>query len=284
MRASAETASKAKTALLILLLMAGGAVFRTVFAEAVMPPPERMQGETTQAYRYAEMVSSGTGIPRLDTLVMRPGGMVTGENSIFEEYLAGGLHRVTGGDFDSFIRLFSRLFPLLTIPVLFLWMRNTGFRTDESLLGSAIYTVFLPALLRTRGESLYRETVALPLLLAALMLADISRGRAGRKALLAAVAGGALLFCALAAWKVTGFLSFLLFIWLAFSRAESGTLRRGAAPRSGPALPHEARRRDTLTGLRHGCGGSGVVHFGKVESPGAGGDRPGIPGLGLLPV
>lgn len=224
MRASAETASKAKTALLILLLMAGGAVFRTVFAETVMPPPERMQGETTQAYRYAEMVSSGTGIPRLDTLVMRPGGMVTGENSIFEEYLAGGLHRVTGGDFDSFIRLFSRLFPLLTIPVLFLWMRNTGFRTDESLLGSAIYAVFLPALLRTRGESLYRETVALPLLLAALMLADISRGRAGRKALLAAAAGGALLFCSLAAWKVTGFLSFLLFIWLAFSRAESRTV------------------------------------------------------------
>ncbi len=229
MRASADSASYTKTALLLLILMAGGLVFRTVFTQAVMPPPDRMQGETTQAYRYAEMVSSGTGIPQVDTLVMRPGGMVTGENSIFEEYLAGGLHRVTGGDFDSFIRLFSRLFPLLTIPVLFFWMRNTGYRTDESLLGSAIYAVFLPALLRSRGESLYRETVALPILLAALMLADISRGRAGRKALLAAAAGGALLFCALAAWKVTGFLSFLLFVWLAFSRADSRTVLPFAA-------------------------------------------------------
>lgn len=224
MRAPADPGKHTATIVILLLLLAGGYVFRTVFSTAVMPPPARMQGETTQAYRYAGMVSSGQGIPEVDSLVMRPGGMVTGENSIFEEYLAGGIHRVTGGNFDSFLRLFSMLFPLLTMPVLFFWMKGTGFSRIESLTGTTLYAVFLPALLRTRGESLYRETVALPLLFTALMLADVSRIRKGRDALIPAIAGAALFFFALAAWKVTAFLAFLLFVWLVFSRAGKFTV------------------------------------------------------------
>ncbi len=142
-----------------------------------------MQGETTQAYRYTEMIAEGRDIPSLDTLVMRPEGLRTGENSIFEEYLAGGLHRIIGGDFNGFLRAFSMLFPLLLLPVIFFWMTGLGYSRNESLFGAALYGVFLPALLRTRGESLYRETVALPLILLALMLADLARGRRGREEL-----------------------------------------------------------------------------------------------------
>ncbi len=224
MRASADPQNKTGTVLILLLLMAGGYLFRMVFAGAVMPPPARMQGETTQAYRYTSMISGGVGIPSLDTLVMRPQGFNTGENSIFQEYLAGGLHRVVGGDLHSFLNFFSRMFPLFLLPVIFYWMAGLGYSWPESVFGAALYGVFLPALLRTRGESLYRETVALPLILLALMLADLARGRKGREELLTAMAGALVFLAALAAWKVTGFLSFLLFLWFAFSKASPRTV------------------------------------------------------------
>lgn len=166
------------------------------------------------------MISEGRAIPSVDTLVMRPAGMDTGQNSIFEEYLAGGLHRLVGGDFDSFMVFFCRLFPLLTIPILFLWMSGTGFSWSESMYASAIYAVFLPALLRFRGESLYRETVALPLIFAALMLADLAVRSKDARVIYRSVAGSVFFLAALASWKVTGFLSFFLFLWFAFSKTD----------------------------------------------------------------
>jgi hypothetical protein len=222
MRALADTKAIIRTVFLLLFLIAGGFVFRSVFALSVLPPPARMQGETTQAYRYTRMVSEGNAIPALDTLVMLPSGMNTGENSIFEEYIAGGIHRITGGDFDSFLTFFSRLFPLFAIPVLFFWMRNSGFSFPESFTGGALYAVFLPALLRTRGESFYRETVALPLILLAMALIDISIRRKTRNALIFSISAALTLFMALACWKVTGFFSFFLFVWLAFRKPGPG--------------------------------------------------------------
>ncbi len=216
MHAQADSRLKLRTVLLLLLLVAGGFVFRSVFAISVMPPPARMQGETTQAYRYTKMVSNGSGIPAVDTLVMRPQGLITAENSIFEEYIAGGIHRITGGDFDSFLLIFCRLFPLLLVPVIFFWMRSSGFSMWESFGGGALYTVFLPALLRTRGESFYRETVALPLIVLTFALIDMSCGK--KESLKYSVTAALTLFLALASWKVTGFVSFFVFAWMAFRR------------------------------------------------------------------
>ncbi len=216
MHAQADSRSKLRTALLLLFLVAGGFVFRSVFATSVMPPPARMQGETTQAYRYTKMVSDGDGIPTLDTLVMRPQGLITAENSIFEEYIAGGIHRVTGGDFDSFLHLFCLLFPLLVVPVIFYWMRSSNFSSQESSTGAALYAVFLPALLRARGESFYRETVALPLIVLTFALIDMSSGK--KESLKYSVAAALTLFLALASWKVTAFVSFFVFVWMAFKR------------------------------------------------------------------
>lgn len=250
MRASAELQNKTRTTVLLLLLVAGGYVFRSVFSVSVMPPPSRMQGETTQAYRYAAMISSGEAVPAVDSLVMRPAGMNTGENSIFEEYIAGGLHRVVGGDLDSFLLVFCRLFPLLALPALFFWMKGTGFSSGESYTGAAVYAVLLPALLRTRGESLYRETVALPIIFTALMLADLARGREGRRALFLSVGGAALFFLALAAWKVTAFLSFLLFFWFAFSKTSKSVV-----------LPFAAVQILASLTLSH------MVHDGAIHSP-----------------
>jgi len=159
------------------------------------------------------MISEGEPVPSTDIMVMHPEGMNTGENSIFEEYIAGGVHALTGGDFNNFMRFFSIFFPLLAIPGLILWMQRGGIPMRSALLGGAAYGILLPALLRTRGESLYRETVALPLLVW-MGWAVESALATGKKT--HAVTSALLLFAALAAWKVTGFMSAFLFFYLLY--------------------------------------------------------------------
>ncbi|MBD3369849.1 hypothetical protein GF402_05740 [Candidatus Fermentibacteria bacterium] len=220
-------ADGAKTLLLtasILLVIGAGYLYRSWFAAQVMPPPTRMQGETTQAYRYARMVAEGETIPDIDPLVMHPRGFPTGQNSILEEYLAGWIHRLVGGDFDTFLTAFCRLLPLLCIPGLMLWMVSTGMPRTQALMTASLYAVLLPALLRTRGESLYRETFALPVMVFAAWSMESALGKSSRKTFYAAAAG-ALLFVALAAWKVTSFVSALVFLYLLVR-----SVRRGDVP------------------------------------------------------
>lgn len=236
------------TATLLTSALVIGFLFRVLFAQSIMPPPARMQGETTQSYRYARIISDGGSIPARDTLVMHPQGMITSENSIFEEYLAGYIHRITGGDFDVFIRFFCILFPLLTVPALYFWMRGTGFDLRSALLGSSLYAFIFPALLRTRGESFYRETVALPLIVLLGCLTDISLSRTERKAAgfpYVEICAGITLFLALAAWKVTSFLTTFLFLYLLWRESSkckgNYTLRSilaAAALAASLLLPH----------------------------------------------
>ena len=214
----------------LISAVSAGFIFRSWFAREIMPPSRRMQTETTQSYRYAKMISEDGSIPLLDTLVMHPEGMITSENSIFEEYVAGGIHRVTGGDFDYFIGIFSLLFPLLTIPFLYLWMRAADYTIPSALAGSALYAFIFPALLRARGESFYRETVALPLLVALAWLIEktLSNGERGgsgsRNTLISSIFAGSVLFIALASWKVSAFITFFLFLYLYWRNYRRGDI------------------------------------------------------------
>jgi hypothetical protein len=70
------------------LLMGAALALRTFFAQNVMPPPERMQGEATQAYRYGPRWFPGEGIPRIDPLACTARAFSHGQTSLFEEYLA----------------------------------------------------------------------------------------------------------------------------------------------------------------------------------------------------
>lgn len=214
----------------LITVLTIGFLFRSWFSRRIMPPTRMMQTETTQSYRYAKMISEEGGLPSLDTLVMYPEGMNTFENSIFEEYIAGGIHRIIHGDFDDFIRTFCLLFPLITIIFLFLWMRAAHYSIPCALAGSALYAFIFPALLRTRGESFYRETVALPLLCALAWLtekalSDVeSNGATGRKILIASISAGSVLFLLLAAWKVSAFITIFLFLYLYWRNYRRGDI------------------------------------------------------------
>ncbi len=211
------------TVLSLAAALAVGFAFRSWFISTVMPPPERMQAETTQAYRYARMFSISGEIPQLDTLVMHPVGMMTSQNSVFEEYLAGGLHRITGGDFDEFIGTFCLMFPLLSVVFLFLWMLSAGYGRWTALAAASLYGFLLPAILRARGESLYRETVALPMLIALGWLTERSLGSGEHSRGIAyPIAAGFILLGCLAAWKVTAFISFFLLLYLLWRNWKRG--------------------------------------------------------------
>lgn len=233
--------------------MGAALALRTFFAQNVMPPPERMQGEATQAYRYALMVSRGEGIPRIDPLAMYPEGFPTGQNSLFEEYLAGFLHRVVGGGFDGFIRWFCLVFPLLAMPGLFLWSRAADLPARTALTASALYGILLPAMLRARGGSLYRETVAIPILVFLGWALEKALGKGTGRAAWSAAAG-VLLFAALASWKVAGFLSAFLFLYLLFRRTPAGP---------GVLLPLGAAQLGASMILSH------MRHDGALLSPGS---------------
>lgn len=183
-------------------------LLRSWFSSDILPPPPRMQGETTQSYRYASMISEGLPIPALDTLVMHPPGMLTSENSIFEEYIAGGLHRALfpGTDFQDFLRIFCLAFPLLGMVAILLWFREAGLGTDRAAMAALAYGFLLPAMLRARGESFYRETVAIPLILFLCWSVEkATRSGSSRSSLAPSIASALLLSAAAASWKASGF-------------------------------------------------------------------------------
>jgi hypothetical protein len=226
------------TALLLAGIISGAFLLRSYFAGWILPPPPRMQGETTQAYRYSLMVSEGVPVPAVDSLVMYPDGFRTGENSIFEEYVAGYAARIAGGDFGASMRFFCLAFPLLSIAGLFLWMRSAGIDYRDSMLAGLLYGIFLPALLRSRGESLYRETVAIPLIVFTCALSGLAlRQQRPLRASVLSAASGLALFAALACWKVTAFVSAILLFYL-LCRRVTGNAGRAAV--AGPAVAQVA--------------------------------------------
>ena len=155
------------------------------------------------------MISRGLPIPALDTLVMHPSGMRTAENSIFEEYIAGGLHRAVfpGTDFQDFLRVFCLAFPLLGMAAILLWFREAGLGGTQAAMAALAYGFLLPAMLRARGESFYRETVAVPLILFLCWSVEkATRSASSRSSLAPSVASALLLSAAAASWKASGFI------------------------------------------------------------------------------
>lgn len=185
-------------------------LMRYWFSSSILPPPPRMQGETTQAYRYASMIADGGVVPVVDSLVMHPSGFETAENSIFEEYIAGGLHRLAfrGVPFDSYLRIFCLAFPLLGMAALFLWLSEAGLGVARAVMGALAYGFLLPAMLRARGESLYRETVAVPFILFLCWAVEKSvRAADSRSSAPAAAASALFLALANASWKASAFVT-----------------------------------------------------------------------------
>lgn len=255
MRGSPETPSgRAASALLLLLAAAAAFLLRSWFATSVLPAPGRMQGETTQSYRYARMIGEGGAVPATDTLALHPEGFRTSENSIFEEYIAGGLFRLVGGDFDSFLRFFCLAFPLLGMAGLALWLSAAGYDRRQAIAGGLLYGFMVPAMLRARGDSLYRETVAVPLLLLLCALIEGSTSGGRRPGPLRAAATVLLVLAVNASWKVSGFIMALLLFYL-LVRHTAGRLPRSAT------VPVAAAQLASALAIPH------MVHDGAILSP-----------------
>ncbi len=190
--------------------------------------------ESAQRYRYVEMVARGEPIPNPDTTMWAPDGYDPRSDTILQERLYGAAYRALGlaGEVPlrSFVRIFTRY---LYCAGIFALVALTGVLTRSrpaALLACLAYAVILPAVERSTGQVLYREHLAIPLLVFHLyfLASALQRDRAAD-----AVVAGLTLTVAMLAWKVmtfyfliqTGF--FVLAVVL--GRARPATVRALAA-------------------------------------------------------
>ena len=162
--------------------------------------------ESAQRYRYVEMVATGEGIPELDTRMWAPEGYDPRTDTILQERFYGTAYRVLGmgGELPlrGFVRIFTRyvycagIFALVALSGV---LRNNRL---AALLACLAYAVILPAVERSTGQVLYREHLAIPLVVFHLYFLASALNK--RRVVDAWIAG-LFLILAMSAWKLMTF-------------------------------------------------------------------------------
>lgn len=250
-----------EAALLVLLAMALASVFLVAldirarhFEASGIQPQATFWMESAQRFRWVREVADGRAIPRLDTRVQTPDGYDPWSDTVLQEVLYGKLYRSfaeQGTDLASFVRRTTRIASASAIlPVALLCFALTR-RRDAALLGALLWAVALPVGERGTGIVLFREDLAVPVLLWHLAaLAAWAR----RPRLHWALAAGLLLALALLLWKVISFYVLLLAAFLGTAhwlrRAQARDLLIGtlaiAAPVLAACVPRLSLRADSF--------------------------------------
>ncbi len=162
--------------------------------------------ESAQRYRYVEMVATGEGIPELDRRMWAPEGYDPRIDTILQERFYGAAYRVLGMSEEvplrGFVRIFTRyvycagIFALVALSGV---LRNNRL---AALLACMAYAVILPAVERSTGQVLYREHLAIPLVVFHLYFLASALDK--RRTVDAWVAG-LFLVLAMSAWKLMTF-------------------------------------------------------------------------------
>jgi hypothetical protein len=181
-----------------------------VFATMSLDLNQPFWMESAQRFRYVEMVAGGEEIPNPDTRMWAPDGYDPRTDTILQEQLYGSVYRVLPmGDqsVDGFVRVFTRVLYCFGI---FALVALSGVLTRNraaALLACLAYAVILPAVERSTGQVLYREHLAIPVVVFHLYFLAASLQQKGwHNPLLA----GLFLLVAMLAWKVMTF--YLLFL------------------------------------------------------------------------
>ncbi len=171
--------------------------------------------ESAQRFRYVEMVAQGEPIPNPDTRMWAPDGYDPRSDTILQERFYGSVYRALPmGDqpVEGFVRVFTRVLYCLGI---FALVALSGVLTRSraaALLACLAYAVILPAVERSTGQVLYREHLAIPLVVFHLYFLAAALQRKGwHNPLLA----GLFLLLAMLAWKVMTFYQLFLVAFFA---------------------------------------------------------------------
>ncbi len=195
------------TVLGMLAIWALGFHVRTYgFGASFMELDQPFWMESAQRYRYVERVAHGQGIPNPDTRMWAPEGYDPRSDTIVQEWLYGTAYRLLplGDDVpvSAFVRILTRVIYCTGIFALVALCGVLTRNRSSALLACLAYAVILPAVERSTGQVLYREHLAIPVLVFHLYFLAVALQRDRRHA--APTAAG-LLLAAMLVWKVMTF-------------------------------------------------------------------------------
>jgi hypothetical protein len=192
------------------IFVLAAAAKQTHFDRSQQSPDASFWMESAQRYRYVRMVAEGEGIPAVDVRMQAPDGYPPHADTVLQEEFYGRLAARWRGDevsLPAFVRLLTRVVSATSIFGLALLAYALTRRRDAALLAAVAYGLALPVAERGAGGTIFREDLAVPVLLLHLaFLAFWSRRARWFHALIA----GVFLAVALLLWKVVSFYAVLL--------------------------------------------------------------------------
>lgn len=162
--------------------------------------------ETATHYRYTKMVSQGQKVPPVDYKAEYPDGFeVFKRTSIFEEYVAGYLHRLPffkNIPLHRFVEYFCWYFSALSIFGVFLLCLLLTKKTGIALLSTLYYAVATTFIVRTVNGFYLREIFTFPLI--ALHMYFSLKSITSDK-IINPVISSILIFFVMASWQISQF-------------------------------------------------------------------------------
>ncbi len=227
------------TVLAMLAIYALGFHVRTVrFESTRLPLDVPFWMESAQRYRYVEMRARGEPIPNPDTRMWAPDGYDPRSDTILQEQVYGGAYRLLGMGPDlpvtAYVRTFTRVVYGLGIFALVALCGVLGRSRVGALLACLAYAVVLPAVDRSTGQVLYREHLAIPLVVFHLYFLAMALDR---ERIRDAVLCGLFLLLAMLSWKVMTFYLLILMAVLALGAVVHPERRAIAALLVGCLVP-----------------------------------------------
>jgi len=236
-----------ETALIVLFVVAVAAIGLVAvtlkerrFEESGLTAVSTFWMESAQRFRYVREVADGRFVPQVDRRMQSPDGYAPWSDTVLQEVLYGSAARragVTDEELAPFVRSLTRAVSAsAVIPVALLCLAVTR-RRDAALLGALLWAVALPVTERGTGGVIFREDLAIPILLWHLAALGLWARRPG---IPAALASGIFLALALLLWKVTTFYALLLAAFLGtahwLGRARAGDLLPGTLALLAPVV------------------------------------------------
>lgn len=172
--------------------------------------------ESAQRFRYIKLLAQGQSIPSIDKDIQWPDGLNPFQDTLIQEYILGTLAYLFQPEkLSLFVRQITQiLFCLIVFPMYWLTYSITQNKL-VSLFSTALYIILPPSVERSFGSVIYRENIALPVLV--IHLASLSSYLKNKERFSLVIVSSISLLLSMLIWKVITFYAlFLLLFFLLY--------------------------------------------------------------------